>query len=122
MAPFPAKVSNDEGPVVTGLLLFTRSLYPLPTGVALEIVPMIMPEDVAVSVPIFWGAAKEPAASDNCSVNTFPAAKPNPTKPTWMVSPLHLFLFPEPITDGVCRTETAVEVVLHPALLVTETL
>src|ERR1017187_2560302 len=62
-------------PITAGLEPITRIRYPAPVGVPPGIVAMTVPEVVPASDPIFVGAAKEPAASDNCAVNVFPATK-----------------------------------------------
>lgn len=56
-------------PVTDGVELITRMRYPLPVTVPQGIVAVIVPEfAVLVSVPIEVGAAKLPAAFDNCAV------------------------------------------------------
>lgn len=52
-------------PVKTGLLLTTRILYPVPEAVPIGIMPVIVPDDVWVKVPIATGEEKLPVASDN---------------------------------------------------------
>jgi hypothetical protein len=56
-------------PLTTGLLLTTRILYAFPLGVFAGILQVIVPLFASLSrVPITTGAAKEPRASDSCTL------------------------------------------------------
>ena len=68
-------IATLELPVILGVELITLIIYPIPAAVLQGIVHVIVPAAVPVSVPIVTGAAKLPAAFDNCAVKTFPGVK-----------------------------------------------
>jgi len=59
-------------PVLTGALLTTLTLYPVPEGIFEGIVQTIVPASIDVSDPILTGFVNEPVALLNCAVKTFP--------------------------------------------------
>ena len=68
-------IATLELPVMLGVELITLIIYPTPAGVLQGMVQVIVPAAIPVNVPIETGAAKLPAAFDNCAVNVFPAVK-----------------------------------------------
>ena len=72
-ATFTVILAPLSDPITTGFELTTRIRYPLPAVVPAGMVPEIVPAAVDVKVPMLTGLANEPAAFDNCAVNTLPA-------------------------------------------------
>ena len=65
-------IATLELPVIIGVELITLIIYPTPAGTLQGMLQVILPATVPAKVPMATGAAKLPAAFDNCAVKVFP--------------------------------------------------